>query len=115
MLGVDASLVTGYDLEELTSAHRTCVFGAAAAARPATKYSSQLVKLWSIFFDIVRRRRHWSLVFEDAAEGEEAAARHLNISMTMQTRLLDWTLTNHNGQTTRRTAAVQAWATHRCS
>ena len=67
MLGVDASLVTGYDLEELTSAHRTCVFGAAAAARPATKYSSQLVKLWSVFFDIVRRRRHWSLVFEDDA------------------------------------------------
>ena len=67
MLGVDASLVTGFDLEELSSAHRTCVFGAAAAARPATKYSSQLVKLWSIFFDIVRRRRHWSLVFEDDA------------------------------------------------
>ena len=63
---------TGYDLEELTSAHRIRAFGAATAAT-ATKYSSQLVKLWSVFFDIVRRRRHWSLVFEDDAIAQPTA------------------------------------------
>ena len=48
MLGVDASLVTGYDLEELTAAHRTCVFGAGAAASPRSAARSRRLAAISV-------------------------------------------------------------------
>lgn len=83
MLGVDVSLVTGYDREELTTAQRKCVFGEAMASRMASiaqnatlaarwtregdMYHSQLIKLWSVFYDIVRAQRRWSLIMEDDA------------------------------------------------
>lgn len=68
-LGVDTRLVTGFDAEELTPAHRTCLFPPDVNTTMPLfdKHASQLIKTWAALYNMINDGLGVAMIMEDDA------------------------------------------------
>ena len=65
LLGLNTSIVSGWDAENINSATRGCLLAAGAPQKLGTPYLSQVVKLFSALYDMLRGGVPRALFLED--------------------------------------------------